>query len=207
MPPDEGKTSAMRGKPARRPILVVLAGPNGAGKSTLSPQVQIGPKIDPDFIARSINPTNVEAAGLAAARETFRQLAHDKEQCRSFTWETTLSSNHSLREIADAQRLGYEAHLYFAALDAADQSAERVQQRIVLGGHNIDPATLARRFDVIFGNVVEIAPTVDRFTLIDNHQGDTETVLSIESGRVTSRATSKSARITALIDAIVASAS
>ena len=83
----------MTAKPSRKPILVVLAGPNGAGKSTLTPQCQIGPKIDPDFIARSINPINPEAAAMLAARETFRLLELYKQQGRSFTWETTLSSH------------------------------------------------------------------------------------------------------------------
>ena len=86
----------------RRPIVVVLAGPNGAGKSTITPIVQIGPKIDRDAIAQDINPANPDAAALPAARRAIAEMKTFKEQGRSFTYETTLSSNTSLREIDDA---------------------------------------------------------------------------------------------------------
>jgi predicted ABC-type ATPase len=188
----------------RRPIFVVLAGPNGAGKSTMTPAVQIGPKIDSDAIARDINPTNPDAAALPAARRAIAELKSYKEQGRSFTYETTLSSNTSLREIEDAKLKGYEVRLYFVALESAIQSAFRVQDRVTTGGHDIPADAIARRFEVTFAHVNEVVAKVDRFELIDNHRGATRSVLLIESGRVIQQDVSQSPRINRAIAELIA---
>ena len=187
----------------RRPIFVMLAGPNGAGKSTITPSVQLGPKIDPDAIAKSINPRNPDAAALPAARQAIAELKTFKEQGRSFTYETTLSSNTSLKEIADAKSKGYEVRLYFVALDSAQKSAERVAIRVDLGGHDIPAAAIARRFEVTFAHALEAVVMVDRFELIDNHRGETKSVLLIEDGRVMMRDISASPRIISSIADLV----
>lgn len=131
-----------------RPVFVVLAGPNGAGKSTLTPRVQVGPKIDPDAIAKRLNPSNPDAAALPAAREALAALKSCKAEGKSFTYETTLSSNASLKEIADARAKGYDVRLYFIALDSAQKSAQRVSFRVIQGGHDIPVETIARRFEI-----------------------------------------------------------
>ena len=187
----------------RRPIFVVLAGPNGAGKSTITPRVHLGPKIDPDFIAKSINPQNPDAAALPAARQAIGDLKQYKVQGRSFTYETTLSSNAALMEIADAKSKGYEVRLYFVALGSAEQSARRVAYRVTQGGHDIPAAAIARRFEITFAHALEAVVMVDRFELIDNHEGRTRSVLLIENGVVVSRDQSASIRITQAIADLV----
>ena len=187
----------------RRPNFVVLAGPNGAGKSTVTPRVQIGPKIDQDAIAKSLNPANPDAATLPAARRAITELKTLKQQGRSFTYETTLSSNASIKEIADAKAKGYEIRLYFVALSTAEQSAERVSDRVRSGGHAIPADVINRRFELTFENALVAVGLVDRFELIDNHQGDFKSVLVIENGHVVARETSKSPRISIAIAAII----
>jgi predicted ABC-type ATPase len=188
----------------RRPIFVVLAGPNGAGKSTITHSVQIGPKIDPDALAREINPLNPDAAALMAARRAIAGLKSYKELRRSFTYETTLSSNTSLREIEDAKAKGYEVRVYFVALESPSQSAARVIERVSHGGHDIPADAIARRFEVTFAHVNEVVAKVDRFELIDNHRGATRSVLLIESGRVIQQDVSQSPRINRAIAELIA---
>ena len=187
----------------RRPIFVLLGGPNGAGKSTMTPHVQIGPKIDPDYIAKLINPMNPDAAALPAAREAIRDLKTFKEQGRSFTYETTLASNAALKEIADARAKNYEIRLYFVALATWQQSARRVAYRVESGGHNIPLEAIHRRFEITFAHATIAAPLVDRFELIDNHKGETRSVLLIEDGAIQRRETSDSPRITQAIADII----
>jgi predicted ABC-type ATPase len=187
----------------RRPIFVVLAGPNGAGKSTVTPSVQIGPKIDPDAIARDLNPTNPDSATLMAARQAIAELKLYKEHGRSFTYETTLSSNSALREIDDAKSKGYEVRVYFVALEGPSQSAARVIERVSHGGHDIPADAIARRFEVTFAHANEVVAKVDRFELIDNHRGATRSVLLIEDGCVVRQDISASARINRAIAELV----
>jgi predicted ABC-type ATPase len=188
------------------PIFVILCGPNGAGKSTITPRFQVGEKLDPDAIAKRINSTNPAAASMAAARETIRCLKQWKIEGRSFTYETTLSSNDALKQIDDAKAKGYEIRLYFVALDDARQSGQRVSERVQKGGHDIPITDIQRRFELTFANAVEAAPKVDRFELIDNHKGDFKSVLLIENQHVTMHGTSESPRIRAAITALAATA-
>ena len=51
------------------PTLTIIAGPNGSGKSTLTRSVDFegrGRLLDPDAIARGLNPLNPSAAAIAA---------------------------------------------------------------------------------------------------------------------------------------------
>jgi predicted ABC-type ATPase len=52
-------------------VLTVFAGTNGAGKSTISKQMKsiVGTIIDPDAIAKSLNPSNPRNADLSAGKE------------------------------------------------------------------------------------------------------------------------------------------
>ncbi len=161
----------------------------------MTPIVQTGPKIDPDAIARRLNPVNPDAAALPAAREAIRDLKLFKEQGRSFTYETTLASNAALKEIVDARSKGYEIRLYFVALASWKQSARRVAFRVQTGGHDIPTDAIQRRFEITFAHALIAAPLVDRFELIDNHKGETKTVLVIENRNIQLRATSDSSRI------------
>ena len=184
-------------KPSRAPILIVLAGPNGAGKSTITPHVVIGPKLDADYIARLLVPDDPEGAKgqRAAAMEVLRLLDQYKAEGRSYTWETTLSSNHSIKEIKTAVAAGYDVRLHFVALDSPKNSINRVRTRVSEGGHHIPTETLNRRFEIIMENLLIAAPLVKEFRLIDNHQDRFQTVLHTRNGEVLSIERSDSARI------------
>jgi predicted ABC-type ATPase len=189
-----------------RPVFVIIGGPNGAGKSTVTPRVLVGEKLDPDAIAKRINPDDPGAASLAAAREAIKCLKQWKQEGRSFTYETTLSSNASLKEIDDAKAKGYEVQLYFVALDSPAQSLDRVSTRVESGGHNIPTADIFRRFELTFANALEAAPKVDLLWLIDNHKGDFRTVLHIENQQLMMLGTSQSPRIQRAINELAATA-
>lgn len=60
------------------PVLTLLAGPNGAGKSSCPMAVHFDGRerlLDPDAIARELNPAEPAAAAIAAGRETLRRAA------------------------------------------------------------------------------------------------------------------------------------
>lgn len=64
------------------PILTIIAGPNGAGKSTITRLTDFEGRerlLDPDAIARGMNPLNPVAAALPAGRETLRPNIWSRE--------------------------------------------------------------------------------------------------------------------------------
>jgi predicted ABC-type ATPase len=78
------------------PTLTLIAGPNGAGKSTITRLVEIEGierLLDPDAIARRINPDNPAAAAITAGREVLRRQAEYFRSGVSFAIETTLAGS------------------------------------------------------------------------------------------------------------------
>ena len=75
------------------PTLTVIAGPNGSGKSTLTRVLWFKGSdrlLDPDAVARELNPENPSAASILAAREVLKRTADYLKESASFAVETTL---------------------------------------------------------------------------------------------------------------------
>ncbi len=71
-------------------------------------------------------------------------------------------------------------HIYYVALPSAELAAQRVALRVKLGGHNIPPDDIARRFQRSLHNLfVLYLPLADRWRVLDNASG---TLTSIASG-------------------------
>ena len=112
------------------PTLTLIAGPNGSGKSTLTEWVElvdVGLLLDPDAIARTIDPAMPQRAAIAAGREMLRLISSCLDRETSFAVETTLSSRASLGLIQQACDRGYETHLIFIALDTPERYIARVR--------------------------------------------------------------------------------
>ena len=83
-----------------QPTLIVIAGPNGSGKSTLTRRTLQDsnlPIIDPDAIARGVNPSSPESAAITAGRQAVNQKNNYLNNSQSFIAETTLSGNNYLK--------------------------------------------------------------------------------------------------------------
>lgn len=135
--------------PPERPSVVVLAGPNGAGKSTLAGQLLVdvlgvSQFVDADLLTRSLPPS--EAAPITAGRAMLRRLDELARSRQSFGFETTLASRSFAPRIRRLLRDGYECHLLFLWLPAADLAVARVAHRVRLGGHAVPEATIRRRY-------------------------------------------------------------
>ena len=132
-------------------IILIIAGPNGAGKTTFAreflPNEAACPMfVNADLIAAGLSPFQPDKVAITAGRmmlERIRQLVDSGE---IFAFETTLSTRGFLRAIPDWQRRGYRVFLHFLKLPSAEFAAARVAQRVKLGGHDIPPQTIARRF-------------------------------------------------------------
>jgi hypothetical protein len=114
----------------------MISGPNGSGKSTLSEWVDLagrGLLLDPDAIARAINPLLTRSAAIPAGREVLRLIEEYIGRRETLAVETTLSSNASLKLIEYTRDQGYEVHLIFVALESPERCIMRIQNRVVDG--------------------------------------------------------------------------
>jgi len=102
--------------------------------------------VDADVIARGISGFDPERAAFAAGRVMLTRLRALAGQRVSFGFETTLASRSFAPWIARLKRAGYEVHLVFLALPAAEVAVRRVAERVRVGGHSVPKATVRRRY-------------------------------------------------------------
>jgi predicted ABC-type ATPase len=172
------------------PTLTLIAGPNGSGKSTLTESVELrgrGILVDPDAVARELNPSNPQSVALAAGREVLKRIEEYFRQGETFAVETTLSSHASLALIEDARSRGYETHVIFVALNSPEKNIERVRSRAQLGGHFIPDEDVRRRYYRSIANLPRAIRAADMAKVYDNSRKGHRLVLIARNGVITSR--------------------
>ena len=131
--------------------ILIIAGPNGAGKTTFAeeflPHEAGCPEfVNADLIAAGLSPFRPERVAIAAGRVMLHRLRELAATGESFAFETTLATRSYHAMIPQWQAAGYFVKLYFLQLPNPEFAIERVAQRVRLGGHNIPPATIRRRY-------------------------------------------------------------
>jgi predicted ABC-type ATPase len=116
------------------PTLTLIAGPNGAGKSTVTRLVEIeglDRLLDPDAIARRINPAGPAAAAIAAGREVLKRQAEYFRAGVSFAVETSLAGSRA--SLADEAKHGFAVHLLYVGVNSPERSILRIRDRVAKG--------------------------------------------------------------------------
>lgn len=175
-----------------QPRLIVFAGPNGSGKSTLTrrlleKEVDIGHLLDPDAIARRINPENVQEAAAQAAREVINRQKQYLESGSSFAFETTLSGRREMRIIQEAKSTWFYTTINYVGLDDPTINVLRVAQRVSEGGHDVPLEDILRRYDRSMNNLPQAATFADRVNIFDNTESAHKLVLEIDRGNIVFR--------------------
>lgn len=169
----------------RKPIFLVVAGPNGAGKTTFAERHSVGTRIDPDAIARHMQPDAPAAVSMVAGRAA-RKTVHDHIARRqSFTVETTLSGKETFRDMRAAKAGGFTVRLEFIGVSGVQQSARRVAERVSRGGHDIPSEVIARRYSKVMENLPSAAMLADELTVRDNDGKDFRVVVRVRDGQIT----------------------
>lgn len=168
------------------PRLTIVGGPNGAGKSNLTRTAGLrGHLIDPDAIAKAINPANPESASLTAGREALRRADDYISKRLDFVQESTPSGSSALRLIAKAKAAGYELDLRYVGVPATEVSQARVAERVASGGHNIPVEDIDRRYGRSMAALSAVLAIVDTATLYDNAGDQQHRIVAEVSGGVT----------------------
>jgi len=169
------------------PTLTVIAGPNGSGKSTLTRSVDFEGRerlLDPDTIARRLNPLDPYAAAIAAGREVLKRTADYLDRGLSFAVETTLSSRGRVELIRKARSRRYKTHLVFLGLDSPERCITRIRNRAAQGGHIIPDADVRRRYARSIANAAQALRSVDTANYYDNSGEVPRLILAAADGVV-----------------------
>lgn len=168
-----------------KPVMTIFAGTNGAGKSTLTRNFndQLGEIIDPDTIAKTINPHNPESVSPSAGREAIKRVRECIQNGKSFSIETTLAGKHAIRQMEQAKEAGFEINLYYVGLKNVEYHIERVEMRVKNGGHHIPEEDIRRRYDRSIGHLPDAIKLADRSFILDN-TSKFRLVMEIDKGKV-----------------------
>lgn len=133
------------------PNLILIAGCNGSGKTTTAPAllpntVGISAFVNADDIARGLNAYRPESSSIEAGRIMLRRVHTLAEQNEDFAFETTLASRNFAPWITSLKSRGYSFHLVFLWLPNDQLAVERVNERVMRGGHSVPRETIKRRY-------------------------------------------------------------
>jgi predicted ABC-type ATPase len=145
--------------------------------------------LDPDAVARDINPSNHSAAAIEAGRQVSMRIRGYLLCGTSFAVETTLSGRSIMTLMADARARGYEIHLAFIALDSPDESIARIQTRADRGGHFIPDIDVKRRYTRSLANLAEAIRMADIARIYDNSGDQHRAILVARAGVIVWRTT------------------
>ncbi len=143
--------------------------------------------INADEIARAL-PESDDGKSKArrASEAALRQIAEMIETPQSFVFETTLSSQQSIRLMREAKAAGFRVGLYYVALDSVETNIDRVKRRVQKGGHDIPEADIRRRHKGSLEKLTEALRIADEVILMDNSGLKPHEVFEIRSGVVQS---------------------
>jgi predicted ABC-type ATPase len=155
------------------PRVVIFAGPNGAGKSTHADAILaalgIETFVNADYIARGLSGRNTDAVAFEAGRIMLKRLRQLGDAGADFAFESTLSSRTFAVFLSALKRQGYVVAIYYFSLANAQLAIRRVKLRVALGGHDVPPDVVRRRFARSLNNLFSLyLPLADEWTMFDN---------------------------------------
>jgi predicted ABC-type ATPase len=157
--------------------VLVLAGPNGAGKTTAS-RLLVPPGIvfiNVDEVSRRLTDEGHPEAGrdIAAGRIVLAEMGRLEADRASFCVETNLAGRGFVRWIGRWREAGYHVRLLFIALPSAEMAIGRVADRVALGGHDVPPVVVRRRWQQGLEAFFDVySDLVDDWELIDNSEAE-----------------------------------
>lgn len=165
-------------------MMVVFAGNNGSGKSTIRnlivDRLGISVHIDPDALARGIDPDYPDRGKVSAGKEAIKLARDCIHHKRDFSVETTLAGGNAIRLIREAKANGFEVTMFFVGLNDVRLNIERVAARVRNGGHHIPTEDIIRRQTTSMQNLLTNLRLIDHLIVIDNSGASGEIVLQAE---------------------------
>lgn len=156
--------------------LYIISGCNGAGKTTASYTVlpeMLNCKefVNADEIAKGLSPFQPDKVAIEAGRIMLTRIRDLINHTTDFAFETTLATKSYVKFIHEAQLKGYFVTLVYFWLNSPELAAERVESRVLSGGHNIPKDVIYRRYSAGINNLSQLyIPICDYWLIIDNSE-------------------------------------
>lgn len=156
------------------PNLYIISGCNGAGKTTASftilpEMLQCKEFVNADEIAKGLSPFQPEKVAIEAGRIMLKRIQELLDSNSDFAFETTLATKSYVNTIKVAQSKGYLITLIYFWLNTPQLAIERVKERVLNGGHDIEEDIIIRRYSNGLRNFTKLyMPNCDFWLLIDN---------------------------------------
>lgn len=155
-------------------IYTIIGGVNGVGKSSFtgvlkSRTTDLGVIVDVDKITAQLGGKSLEGG-----KRALRIMEDCLRDGVSFTQETTLSGHRPKAAALRAKEAGYYIRLYYVGLDTAEESKQRIANRVARGGHNIGAEDVDRRFLSRWESLRAVLPYCDEAVFYDNDNGFVE---------------------------------
>lgn len=135
--------------------IIIISGANGVGKTTLAkPYVkELGYKfLNADEIAKELDEQGLSNTMIKAGRIFFSKLNEYLDNKENIVLETTLSGSYINKVAKKATELGYHVKLIYIFVDSVELCIERVNARVLKGGHDVPVLDIRRRFQRSLNN-------------------------------------------------------
>ncbi|MGE0828275.1 MAG: zeta toxin family protein [Hyphomonadaceae bacterium] len=175
----------------------LLGGPNGSGKSTFAAtdvfaKLTRTPEapheltmINPDVLAREIRANRPGAGADEIAREAATRSDSQVHALigdgKPLLVETVLSTAKFRPCVIEAKQKNYRFGLVYVILKRPDLNIARVEQRVQLDGHRVDPIKIVERYGKSLQQLKWFAPQADYFSMWDNSKTGGPPELLIEA--------------------------
>ena len=184
------------------PVLTVVGGPNGSGKSSVICTLHFKGHenlLNPDVVAKRMNPDDPQRAAVAAAREVKRAristIAKVSPSKQPFQVAARSPRCNKLRLVD----LPYGSCT--SALTLPSATFNDVRERVARGGHDVPEADVRRRYHRSLSNLPAALRLAHEAVVYDNSD-EPRKVLETQSGAIVWRAHNEPAWVTRVCEAI-----
>ncbi len=165
----------------------IIAGVNGSGKTTISNKlkssIDLGFTINADFIAKEIGNEKDTKVQIEAGKKAFKLIEECIERKTDFNFESTFSGLGIFEIIKKAKRIGFKISIIYIAIDK-ELSKERIKNRVIKGGHEIQNDIIERRYPKSINNFNRYFKLFDDILFFENNKSEHNLLLSIKDKKL-----------------------
>lgn len=79
-----------------------------------------------------------------------------------------MSHSSKIEEVIEARQKGYKTYLYFVCIDDPEVNISRVENRVLKGGHDVEPERIKKRYYETLKNLISMVENIDKCYFFDN---------------------------------------
>lgn len=155
----------------KRPEFIIVAGPNGAGKSRLGPFYSKVKAFDGDWLAMKIRKEHPDWKPSWIDGTVMGTLMKETDEAinlrRDYAFETNFSSELPLLLIENFKKANYKISLVYFGLPSIMDSIQRVEQRQIMGGHDVSLDVIEYNFKEGVKKLCEALHLFDNLLFVD----------------------------------------